>query len=96
MERITSTARGAALRLEVAALGDARAVLAGDRAAQREGRLVDAGARGVDARLGGRVVAVDDEGRVEVAVAGVAEDADRQLVRGADALDGRRASRARG
>jgi subtilisin family serine protease len=77
-----------ALGFEVGALGQASAVLAGDRAAEGQRGVVDLCAGGIDPRLGGGVVAIDDVGRVQVAVAGMTEHSYAQAQPGRDLLDG--------
>ena len=71
---------GAALRLQPLAPGRPDAVLAGDRAAQVERRLVQVGLDRLGDRLAARVAALEDEVRVEVAVAGMPERPDPDVV----------------
>src|SRR4051812_40191385 len=77
---------GPDLALQPVDLDRADPVLASDRAAQREPELQDVveGAEGPGPLVG--VGRVEADGRVHVAVAGVADDADRQLPGGGDGV----------
>ena len=78
---------GSPLLLQELPPGGADAVLAGDRTAEADRGAVELLRRGVSALLGVGVAAIPDEGRVQVAVPGVAERAAPNVVRGGDALD---------
>ena len=80
MARIRRTPRRAVLELEVARLAVPDAVLAGARAAVLERAAHDAVVELHAARDVGGVVAIDEQGDVEVAVADVAQDRARQAV----------------
>ena len=85
--RMTRIGVGAALDLEPLPPRRADAVLAGDRAAERERGPVQVGLDRVGLRLGLRVAAVEHEIGVQVAVAGVPERPDPDVVLRGDALD---------
>ena len=85
---MTATASSPRCRDEPVAPRGPDPVLAGDRAAERERGLVQLGARGVEADDRGiALVPVEDERRVEVAVARVPERPDADPVAHRDRLD---------
>ena len=77
----------APLEGQVVAPGDADPVLGGDRPSEGDGSAVKRVRRAVELRLAVGVVAVQDDVRVEVAVADVAEGRDHEALLRADALD---------